>query len=57
MHKENGGHGSGVNKRTLSWQTVFIKVVDSDDWFDKESYQASCQAKAFTGEHLGSDYA
>lgn len=39
VHKENGGHGSGVNKGLELANGIYYKVVDSDDWFDKESYQ------------------
>lgn len=37
IHKENGGHGSGVNLGLLKASGVYYKVVDSDDWLDKES--------------------
>ena len=39
INKENGGHGSGVNKGLELANGIYYKVVDSDDWFDKESYQ------------------
>lgn len=32
VHKENGGHGSGVNKGIELAKGLFFKVVDSDDW-------------------------
>ena len=38
IHKENGGHGSGVNKGLELASGVFYKVVDSDDWLDEEAY-------------------
>ena len=38
IHKENGGHGSGVNAGIRNATGVFFKVVDSDDWVDEESY-------------------
>lgn len=38
VHKENGGHGSGVNKGLEMAQGLYYKVVDSDDWFDTEAY-------------------
>lgn len=51
VHKENGGHGSGVNKGLELANGIYYKVVDSDDWFDKESYQKLLvKLKAFTGE-------
>lgn len=39
IHKENGGHGSGVNTGIREAKGRFIKVVDSDDWLDKPSYE------------------
>lgn len=38
VHKENGGHGSGVNKGLEMATGVFYKVVDSDDWLDRDAY-------------------
>lgn len=38
VHKENGGHGSGVNKGLEMAQGIYYKVVDSDDWLDQEAY-------------------
>lgn len=38
VHKENGGHGSGVNKGMELATGMYFKVVDSDDWLDKEAY-------------------
>lgn len=37
IHKENGGHGSGVNAGLKEATGKYFKVVDSDDWLDKES--------------------
>ena len=34
IHKENGGHGSGVNAGLACARGVYFKVVDSDDWVD-----------------------
>lgn len=34
VHKENGGHGSGVNKGLELATGRYFKVVDSDDWLD-----------------------
>ena len=39
VHKENGGHGSGVNKGMELASGLYFKVVDSDDWLDKDSYK------------------
>ncbi len=37
VHKENGGHGSGVNKGLELAQGLYYKVVDSDDWVDESA--------------------
>lgn len=38
VHKENGGHGSGVNKGLELATGRYFKVVDSDDWLDPVAY-------------------
>lgn len=35
VHKQNGGHGSGVNVGIKEASGRFFKVVDSDDWLDE----------------------
>lgn len=37
ISKENGGHGSAVNVGIENAQGRYFKVVDSDDWVDKNS--------------------
>ncbi len=37
IHKENGGHGSGVNVGLQNATGLYFKVVDSDDWLDEKS--------------------
>ena len=37
VHKENGGHGSGVNKGLELATGLYYKVVDSDDWVDENA--------------------
>lgn len=39
VHKANGGHGSGVNAGLKLASGRFFKVVDSDDWLDKEALE------------------
>ena len=39
IHQENGGHGEGVNQGIRNAKGIYFKVVDSDDWLDKESLQ------------------
>ena len=38
VHKENGGHGSGVNAGLKLATGMYFKVVDSDDWLDESAY-------------------
>lgn len=37
VQKENGGHGSAVNKGIELARGKYFKVVDGDDWVDKEA--------------------
>lgn len=37
IHKENGGHGSAVNAGLAAAEGLYYKVVDSDDWLDKDA--------------------
>ena len=37
IHKENGGHGSGVNRGVEEATGLYFKVVDSDDWVDEKA--------------------
>ena len=37
VYKENGGHGSGVNKGLELATGLYYKVVDSDDWVNKHA--------------------
>lgn len=39
VHKENGGHGSGVNCGLSMAEGVYFKVVDSDDWLAEGAYR------------------
>ena len=38
IHQENGGHGEAVNAGLRNAEGLYFKVVDSDDWVDRESY-------------------
>ncbi len=40
IHQENGGHGEAVNAGLRNATGFYFKVVDSDDWVNKEAYQA-----------------
>ena len=37
IHQPNGGHGEGVNQGIRNATGLYYKVVDSDDWLDKEA--------------------
>ena len=37
IHKQNGGHGSGVNAGLAAATGKYFKVVDSDDWVDEKA--------------------
>ena len=39
IHKENGGHGSGVNTGIIEARGRYFKVVDADDWVDQDAFQ------------------
>lgn len=39
IHQENGGHGAAVNTGIKNATGLYFKVVDSDDWVNKESLQ------------------
>ena len=41
VHKENGGHGSGVNAGMVRAKGLYYKVVDSDDWLDEASLKTT----------------
>lgn len=38
IHQENGGHGAAVNTGLKNARGIYFKVVDSDDWVDKDAY-------------------
>lgn len=39
IHKENGGHGSAVNRGMEEATGIYFKVVDSDDWLDAKAME------------------
>jgi len=39
IHQENGGHGEAVNTGIRNASGLYFKVVDSDDWVDKDAYR------------------
>jgi glycosyltransferase involved in cell wall biosynthesis len=38
IHQVNGGHGQAVNTGLANAKGVYYKVLDSDDWFDREAF-------------------
>ena len=38
IHQVNGGHGQAVNTGLANARGVYYKVLDSDDWFDREAF-------------------
>lgn len=37
IHQENGGHGQAVNTGLKNAKGLYYKVLDSDDWLDREA--------------------
>ena len=44
VHQENGGHGAAVNTGLREAQGLYFKVVDSDDWVNKEAFESVLKA-------------
>ncbi len=40
IHQENGGHGEAVNTGIREAQGLYFKVIDSDDWADRDALLA-----------------
>ena len=38
IHQQNAGHGGAVNTGLANAKGIYFKVVDSDDWVDKDAY-------------------
>lgn len=38
VDKENGGHGSGINVGAEKATGMYFKVIDADDWVDKDGF-------------------
>ena len=39
ISKENGGHGSTINRGIQEAKGKYFKVVDGDDWVDSNGFQ------------------
>mgnify|MGYP000701074461 CR=1 FL=1 len=37
IHQENGGHGEAVNAGLRNAKGLYYKVLDSDDWLDRDA--------------------
>lgn len=56
VHKENGGHGSGVNRGLEEASGLYFKVVDSDDWLDGDALESLLNVlRVHTAEGIGAD--
>lgn len=56
VDKENGGHGSGVNAGLAIATGLYYKVVDSDDWVDKDALDVFlATAKAHVQQNCAPD--
>lgn len=40
LDKENGGHGSAINAGAKEAKGLYFKVIDADDWVDKDGFHA-----------------
>lgn len=39
INKANGGHGSTINRGVLEAKGKYFKVIDGDDWVDKQAFE------------------
>ncbi len=57
INKENGGHGSTINRGIQEAQGKFFKVVDGDDWVDTEDFAKLVQAlEGADSDYVVTDY-
>ena len=50
IHKENGGHGSGINCGVREARGRYLKVVDADDWVEPQAFSNLLDALAHTSD-------
>ena len=50
IHKENGGHGSGINCGIREARGQYLKIVDADDWVDPEAFSSLLHALEHTND-------
>ena len=57
VDKENGGHGSTINKALSIATGKYFRVLDSDDWFDVKMYEELyTKAKSTNADIVMCDY-
>lgn len=52
INKENGGHGSGINRGIIEAAGTYFKVIDSDDWVAADAMTALVHTLAGTKSDL-----
>ena len=52
IDKENGGHGSAINEGLRAATGRYLRVLDSDDWFDTPAFLRYLDALGDCGEDL-----
>lgn len=52
VEKENGGHGSAINKGLELATGKYFRILDSDDWFDKSNFEAFLDRLSIAKEDL-----
>ncbi len=50
IHQSNAGHGGAVNRGLDCASGIYFRVVDSDDWLDRESLEVSLDLLAVFAE-------
>ena len=56
IHQENGGHGEAVNAGIRNAQGLYFKVVDSDDWVNKEAVSYTHLPLSYLRESAGQSF-
>lgn len=57
ISKENGGHGSTINRGIEEARGAYFKVVDGDDWVNTEDFVRMVQVlKSCTAEYVVTNY-
>ena len=57
ISKENGGHGSTINRGILEAKGTYFKVVDGDDWVNTDDFvKLVKELKACTAEYVVTNY-